>query len=76
MTEVNRKLKREACVSVFSRGRRRHVVVELSPPGDVIGFRLKGERSTYYLPIDWCYRTATDLAVRAARRAKREGKTS
>lgn len=74
MTLINRKIKREGCLTVFSNGRRRPVIVELSPPGHVIGFRLKGEKNTYYLPIDWCYRTAVDLHVREERRKRREAK--
>lgn len=70
MTSINRKLKREACLSVFSKGKRRHIIVELSPPGDVLGFRLKGERTAYYLPIDWCYRIAVAKSVSANKRKK------
>lgn len=71
MTTINRKLKREACLSVFSKGKRRHIVLELAPPGDVIGLRLKGERTTYYLPLDWCYRIAVAKSVSAAKRLKK-----
>ena len=68
MTKIHTKIKRECAVSVFSNGRRREVIVELSPPGNLIGFRLKGERCTYSLPLDWCYKTAAMLAARAIRR--------
>ena len=74
MTMINHKLKREGCLSMFSKGKRRPIIIELSPPGDVIGLRLKGERTTYYLPIDWCYRTAVEARVREVRRLKREAK--
>jgi uncharacterized ParB-like nuclease family protein len=41
-------------------------VLILEPPGDVLGLRLKGERTTYYLSLDWCYRQAVMAAIRAA----------
>lgn len=71
MTTINRRLQREACLSVFSKGKRRHIVLELAPPGDVIGLRLKGERTTYYLPLDWCYRLAVSKTVSAEKQRKR-----
>ena len=74
MTPINRKLKRESLASVHSQGRRRSVIVELDPstPG-LIGFRLKGTRGTYFLPIDFCFREAcrSEMARRKAER-KRE----
>jgi hypothetical protein len=68
MTPITRKLKREGRSTIFSNGRRRPVVVILEPPGDVLGLRLKGERTTYYLPLDWCYRQAVVATIRAAKR--------
>lgn len=76
MVNVTRRIQREALATVFSNGRRRPVVVELSPPGDVIHFRLKGERTAYPLPLDWCYRTAAMMAARQMRQEKRHGKHS
>jgi hypothetical protein len=66
MAPVTRKLKRESRSTIFSNGRRRPVVLILEPPGDVLGLRLKGERTTYYLPLDWCYRQAVMAALRPA----------
>ena len=61
MTTINRPLRRESGSTGYSRGRARPIIVELSPPGRLVGFRLKGERKTYYLDVGVCY----GLAVRA-----------
>jgi len=73
MIEVTRRLQRVSDSHIHSGGRTRAVIVELSPdrPG-LIGFRLKGTRRTYYLPIDACYRDAVrcELARQKAERKK------
>jgi hypothetical protein len=74
MTTLTRKVKRETNAVVHEARRVRSIIVELEPPGRVIGFRAKGTRTTYTLPIDWCYRQAVLAHVEAARRAKREAK--
>jgi hypothetical protein len=52
------------------------VVVELCPDRPtLIGFRLKGTRKTYYLPIDHCYREALRAEIarlKAERKANRK----
>lgn len=72
MTPINRPLKRESAALVHSQGRRRKVVVELMPPGQLVGFRLHGTRRTYWLPIEWCWREAvrSELARQKAERKK------
>lgn len=72
MIAVTRALSRQSPARVHSGGRSRQIVIELAPPGDVIGFRLKGTRTTYHLPVDWCYREAlkAELARRRAERKK------
>jgi hypothetical protein len=72
MIEVRRPVRRVSGAKVYDRSKPRPVVVELSPPGVVIGFRLKGNRRAYYLPIDWCFREAVrvELARAKAERAK------
>lgn len=75
MTNVDRKLARQSCVPMHSGGRHRPIIIELLPPGELIGFRLKGMRTTYYLPVKTCYlealkaRMATLRAERKAARA-------
>ena len=67
MTEVKRQVKR-LTVAVADR---RQIVVEIPPPGRVIGFRLKGTRKTWYLPVDRCYTMAVLAEVEAQRAAKK-----
>ena len=73
MTRVTRPVRRETSAVVFSRGNRA-VIVEIEPPGRMIGFRLKGTRTTHWLPVDFLYRTAVQATVEAKRRAKRDAK--
>lgn len=72
MMTINRRLRRESLASIHSGGRRRAVVIELDPntPG-LIGFRLKGTRTTYQLPVDFCFREAC-RAEMARRKAERK----
>lgn len=72
MTPINRPLARESANGIHSAGRRRPIIVELAPPGLLVGFRLKGARRTYWLPIDHCYREAVrnELARQKAERKK------
>lgn len=77
MTPINRDLSRESAARMHSAGKARAVIVELSPPGILIGFRLKGTRRTYHLPIDWAYREAMRAEMarqKAARAAERKAK--
>lgn len=70
MTGFTKHLQRQSRAAIHSGGRSRPIVVELMPPGEVIGFRLKGTRQTYYLPIATCYRDAlrAELARQKAER--------
>lgn len=85
MTPITRPLARESSAALYSAGRRRPVVIELQPdgPGSIgagfIGFRLKGTRRTYYLPIDWAFREAVRAEIprqKAERRKARKEKRS
>lgn len=71
MISVNRKLSRRSSATVYSQGRRREIVVELAPPGVLIGFRLAKRRTTYYLPIGFCFREAVRLEL-ARQKAERK----
>lgn len=79
MTPINRRLRRQTASVIHSAGRRRYVVLELSPGGDgtpgpgFVGFRLMGTRTIYYLPVDWCFREALKAEL-ARRRAERKAK--
>lgn len=72
MTALRRRLRRESASRVFSQGRSRPIVVILEPPGTLLGLRLKGERRTYQLPLDWCYTMAIRMSV-AEEKRKRTG---
>jgi len=72
MTPITRPLARESATALHSAGRARSVIVELSPPGVLIGFRLKGTRTTYHLPIDHCYREAVRNEVARRKRERAE----
>jgi hypothetical protein len=72
-TAINRRCRRESSASVHSQGRRRAVIIQLDPTTPtLVGFRLKGTRTTYYLPIDHCFREAlrAELARRKAERKR------
>ena len=80
---INRRLVRLTAAKLHSAGKTRGVVVEFNPdangrgkPGSgFIGLRLSGTRTTYYLPVDWCFREAVrnELArTRAERKRQRE----
>lgn len=73
MRSINRHLARESNASIHSQGKRRAIVIELDPnTPTLVGFRLKGMRTSYNLPIDWCYREAVrvELARRKAEKKK------
>lgn len=78
MIRVNRRLMRQTPGVIFSKGRKRNVVIEINPGGDgkpgpdFLGFRLMGTRTTYYLPVDWCFREAVKAEMARRRREKRE----
>ena len=48
----------------------RNIIVSLEP-GDVIGFRLKGCRQIFRMPLQACYSIAVKLELNARREAKK-----
>lgn len=72
MTPINRPLARESAAAMHSAGKARPIIVELSPPGALVGFRLKGTRRTYHLPIDWLYREAVRNEIARQKRERAE----
>lgn len=71
-----RRIKRVSCLKIYSNGRSREVVMHLAEPWDEVGFRLKGERTTHHLPVDWLYRMAVRATVEYEKRRKREERLS
>jgi len=72
-TTVRRILRRETVGGIFSGGKVRPVIVSIEPP-NVLGFRLKGTRKTYYLTAEGCYLQAVQAEVASEKRAKAKGK--
>lgn len=70
MTIIRKPVKRETRMPVFERGMR-NVIVSIEPPG-LVGFRLKGTRTTYTLPADklWWHAMRCELAMRKREKAK------
>jgi hypothetical protein len=71
---VTRKLKRVSSAAIHSAGRRRQIIIELAPPGDTVGFRLKGMRRTYRLPVGWCYTEAVKAELDRERAERRRAR--
>lgn len=63
MTKLSRQVRRECCRTA---DRGRPIIVSLEP-GDVLGFRAKGTRTTYRLPVHHCYLMAAAAAAEAAK---------
>jgi uncharacterized ParB-like nuclease family protein len=79
MTSITRHLARLTACTMTSCGQRRPIVLELDPrTPTLVGFRLKGTRSTYYLPIDHCFREAmrNELARRKVEKKRLRALTS
>jgi hypothetical protein len=80
MTPITRRLQRLTPAVIHSAGRGRPVIVEMSPGGDgrpgpaFLGFRLLGTRSTYYLPVEWCWREAMKMEVNRRKTERRKAK--
>lgn len=75
VTRTTRPIRRETSAWVYSGGRRRAVIVEILPPGDVLRFRLKGTRRVYTLLTAWAFQEAGRQYVanlRAERAAERK----
>ncbi|HOF17583.1 MAG TPA: hypothetical protein PK082_01640 [Phycisphaerae bacterium] len=60
MTTLKKPVSRETAARQFERGADRPIIVSIEPPG-TLGFRLKGTRRTYRLPVATCFL----LAVRS-----------
>jgi hypothetical protein len=69
MTKISRPTIRETYGTVFSAGKLRPVIVSIRPP-NVIGFRLKGTRRTYYLTSDGLYVQAVRAELSAGKRER------
>ncbi len=79
MTSVTKTIKRLSTATVRSGGKMREIVIELTPPGAEITFRLKGTRQSYSLPVGFCFTKAVEVHIReekarkaALRKAKRD----
>jgi uncharacterized ParB-like nuclease family protein len=72
-TKCTRPVYRETHGGIYDRGKTRPVIVSVEPP-NVIGFRLKGCRKTYYLTAEGCFMKAVQAAVAAEKREKAKAK--
>jgi hypothetical protein len=73
MTELNKKVSRVSRALRFERGKHREVIISLEPP-DLLGFRLKGTRTTFYLDAETCYCLAVKAQVAAEAKERRKQK--
>jgi hypothetical protein len=64
---------RETTATVYERGKDRKVTVVLSPP-DLVGFKLKGMHTTFWLDAEACYSMAVKAAVLAEKKEKEKRK--
>lgn len=74
MTHVTRKVQRISPAAVYSQGRLRSVIICVEPPGDLVGFRLKGTRRTWTLPVSWCYLEACRATLAREKAEKRKAR--
>lgn len=70
--QFGKSVTRLTLATVFSRGRRREVAVTIRQL--TVEFRLKGERTTHSLPIEWLYKRAAQASVQEAKRVKQAEK--
>lgn len=73
MTKLNKPISRETYDTLFEAGKNRPVIVSVEPP-NLIGFRLKGTRRTYYLTAEKLYWLALQTELRAKAAEKRKAK--
>ncbi len=64
---------RESNGDIREAGQLRPIIIILQPP-NLIGFRAKGCRKVYYLPVDACYSMAVKAEFAAMRREKLKNK--
>jgi len=76
-TKCTRPVYRETHGGILERGKTRPVIVSVEPP-NVIGFRLKGMRTTYYLTAEGCFMQAVKAKIAQDKKdkAKAKGKKS
>lgn len=72
-TKCTRPIYRETFGGILERGKIRPVIVSVEPP-NVIGFRLKGMRTTYYLTAEGCFMQAVKAKVAGDKREKAKAK--
>ena len=72
-TKCHKSVYRETVGGVFSRGKIRPVIVSIEPP-NVIGFRLKGMRKTFFLTAEGCFLKAVQAQITADKREKAKAK--
>jgi len=73
MTRLEKPVKRLSSSMIREQGQMRPIVVILHPQG-TIGFRAKGYRREYQLPVDYCYRQAVAAKVADDKRAKMQAR--
>jgi len=73
MTKVTKPVYRETAGGIFSAGKERPVVVSLEPP-NIIGFRLKGMRKTFYLTAEGCFMAALKAQMALEKKEQRKKK--
>lgn len=72
-TRCKRPVHRETVGGILERGKIRPVIVSIEPP-NVVGFRLKGMRTTYYLTAEGCFMQAVKAKIAADKREKAKAK--
>jgi len=75
-TKCKKPVYRETAGGVLERGKIRPVIVSIEPP-NIVGVRLKGMRTTYYLTSEAIFMQAVKAKVAHTKRekAKAQGKT-
>lgn len=71
MTKLKKNLKRETEGTVYECGKRRKLIVEVAPP-DLVGFRPKGTKHTYWITAEAGYSMAVKAEVAARKRENRK----
>lgn len=74
MVHVNRRFARITAASMYSRGKRRNVVLILEPPGNLLRLRLAGERKTIAIGVSELYALAARATALAKRREREEAR--
>jgi hypothetical protein len=75
MTKIqgNRIVRRESYDTHYERGKDRPIIVSIEAP-NLLGFRLKGTRQTFYLTVEGCYMRAVQIRVAADKVQKAQDK--